>query len=215
MKQISSLRKAGRLAVAALALAAAQAHAGIVNVSEPEFGNAKVLDFESAPTGNVSRTDAIFSNFGISAVTTVASDFTDGFGSRANASKALWVNETGLAIAAPGGSNFADTVSYTIDFALRQTRFGFGVHDQNFTISIELFDGLTSVGTTTLNTGGSADLTMLYFASSSAFDRVVINSTGVSGGFAIDNLTLAAVPAPASVALFAFGALGLVARRKR
>jgi hypothetical protein len=213
--------RAGAIGSVAAMVIAASASAGTVTpITLGDFASASVLDFNSAPLGNISGTASLFTSFGIASVAVSANGIGDSFGIRPNASRALWANSGGLAIVDPGAGDLAaDGVGmvYTLVFAGLHSKFGIGVHDQGTLFTVAFFDGLTAVGSAVFDSTVDAnDLSMAYFANTDAFDRITITA---AGGYAIDNITIegsaAAVPAPASLALLGLGLAGLAATRRR
>ena len=204
-----------------VAVAAPRAHAIVVEIGLADFENPLVVDFETAALGPIAGNDPIFTNAGISSVTpTPIGADVDDYQDRANSSRALGANSSGLLIAAPGAADVADTNLWQIDFASPITRFGFGVHDQNVGPSIALTFFLNNVQVGTFSfASGSSDLDQRYFDSTVAFNALTIEqSSGSSGnlGFMLDNLTVD-VPEPGTLALFGVGlvGLGVAARRRR
>ena len=212
---------AGFVGMAASVMAASASAGTVTSITLGDFTNASVLDFNSAPVGNISGTSSLFTSFGISSVSaTFGFISSDGFGVRPNASRALWANDAGLTIVDPNAGDLADIVTYTIKFADLHTKVGFGVHDQQSDFLVEFFSGATAVGSTTFQSN-TADLFMVHLQNSDAFDTITI-SVPLPGGFAIDNITIeasepSAVAEPASLALLGLGlaALAPAARRRK
>ncbi|MEZ6233751.1 MAG: hypothetical protein R3B68_06140 [Phycisphaerales bacterium] len=120
------------------------------------------------------------------------------------------INEGLDGIAAGGG--------FEVTFSSPATAFSWLFVDQiNMGYQVELFNGAASLGTATATYGGGVG--SFPFPESQAdamgasFDRAVITFPNGSGGVGIDNLAYVAVPAPGTLALAAFGVLGLRRRR--
>ena len=211
-----------RFAVAICAmLALPGAHAAIVEIAPGGIDDPKILDFASAPLGNISDTATLFTDFGISSIsrTSNPSGSTDTFGVRTNSSRALWANSNGLVVVDPGTAGLENVTQYTLNFSDSHLRFGFGIRDQGFvanSLVVEIFAGGGSIGSIGL-TSLSTDLVQFYLESDVAFDQVVINATLQNGGFAIDNLTLETVtaPVPPILPLFVLGLLGIARHRRQ
>jgi hypothetical protein len=207
-----------------LALACSRGSAAITAITLGDFSNPRVLDFQSSPAGNVSGTDPLFTTFGISSVTAFSSgsiSFTDTFEVRPNSSRALWENASGLAVVDPGATRLAepatiggDALGYDLTFDSLQEKVGISTHDQGGFYFFDFYNGATLVGHfETFAT--SADTNEFYFSSDLSFDRFVLSTPG---GYAIDDITLdsvAAVPEPTSLALFALGMALMAAGRCR
>lgn len=219
------MRRTIQSGITALAfiVAAGAANAGIISViSLADFSNPQVLDFNSAPLGNISGTDTLFTSFGIDEVSTSGvTNYSDGFDERPNSSRALWEDVNGLRIVdpevVPATAFLGQPIAYTLKLSTAHSRFGVGVHDQAGDFTYEFFSSSVSVGS--ISQGApSADLFQVYFESDMQFDEVRISVSG-SGGYAIDNITLegsGVVPAPTILSLFGIGlaTLGWSRRKK-
>lgn len=211
----------GLALVSALAWVSGPVSAGVITeIGLGDFITPKVLDYQTAPLGAISGSASLFTNFGISSVSAVGSDFSDGLGNRPNASRSLWFNESGLQIVDPGaGGLAADQITYTIDFASAIGKFGWAWHDQDDAMLVEFFLGATPVGSVVSSgnhvAGGTTnDKRTLYLMNTDSFDRIAITNNTGFGGFSIDDLTLeaAAVPEPATIGLLIPG-IGLLGAR--
>jgi len=195
--------------------------AEVNKITEDDVGlaEATVLDFNSAVIGTIASTASLFTDFGIQSLSYLdsLSTYNDGFGVRNNDSRALWANASGLAIVDPGATSLGNG-GYEITLQQKNSYFGFAAHDQAGDYIITFYDGEAQVGTITtvldLVAGSSdgADKMTGYFYSDIQFNRVIVDE---SGGFAIDDITLGAVPEPASALMLVFGAglVGLIRRR--
>ena len=220
MKSYSSLNPRMTLfsAFALSIMLASPALAGtITKLNLSDFTNPQVLDFNSAPVGPISGTDALFTNFGISQVTTIASDFSDNFNVRTNSSRALWHNSDGLSIVDPGAPDNANEISYTLDFSSLHTKFGVGILDQREPFVYTFFNNAANVGSITIDTN---DMFQVYLENDMTFNRVTIIPEDGDSGFAIDNITLegsssAPVPEPSTMILLGTGLAGILAWRRK
>ena len=198
------------------------ASAGVVTeITLGDFSNASVLDFNTAPLGNISGTDTVFTDFGITQASGTGSGFNDTFNTRSKSSRALWFNAGGLAVVDPGDDdNAIVNQSFMFDFAEQHNRFGFGAHDQaDLDLTITFFDNLVEVGSIVITTVTN-NLSYHFLENTDSFNLVVIVAND-DGGFAIDDLTLdeasaADVPVSGTLAFIGLGLAGLgLARRRR
>ena len=189
----------------------------ITEINLGDFANVQVLDFETAPLGNISSTDALFTNFGIAQAITNAGLFSDLYNVRPNSSRALWSTDGMPRIVDPGAMFNAVDITYSLFFSSTHTRFGVGAHDEGGAYRFEFFNNFMNVGGITLSANDNPDLRQMYLENDMAFNSVLIRG---GGGFAIDNITLEGsivppVPEPSAMLLFGTGIAGIVAWRLR
>jgi len=197
-------------------------NAVVVQIGIGDFIDPTVIDFESVIIGPISGTDALFTSAGITSITPSPEGAdTDIYNVRTNSSRALGANSTGLFIADPGTAGAADTNNWEISFVSPQSRFGFGVHDQNDEpLLITLLLDEVQVGSLSISSP-DVEFFQLYFESTVVFNGLSVTQNATGGfGFMLDNLTIEStsqVPVPAAVWLFGSGLLCLVglARRSR
>ncbi|MEX0604284.1 MAG: PEP-CTERM sorting domain-containing protein [Marinobacter sp.] len=116
-------------------------------------------------------------------------------------------------------SNDADSVLWDI-LDGQYNAFGFYIsdaNDQGAALTLEFNDGTTETLdlTSPLRNGNIAYITLfsdVYFSNASL---VFNNGVGDNDGWGIDNVTLAKVPEPGTLALFGLGMMGLVIARRR
>jgi len=197
-------------------------NASIVQIGLSDFNNSTVIDFEGIPIGSISGSDALFTNAGISSViATPEGTNSDTYGTRANSSRALGANSSGLFIADPGAIGAADTNDWLINLESPQFRFGIGMHDQSFGNifpQITLFFDGTEVDTLSV-AAPNGDLFQIYFESTLAFNSLTISQPGIDSGFGfmLDNLTIetTVVPITPAIWLYFSGLIALIRIRKK
>jgi hypothetical protein len=132
------------------------------------------------------------------------------------------------------GANFleAESSSFVLTFASQIAAFGFygtDIGDFGGALSIELFNGATSLGLfevgNTIGDNGSTNGSVLFYGlvdTVNTFNRIVFRNTDTGDIFGFDNMTIGdvrqvtgTVPVPGSIALLGLGLLGLVALRTK
>lgn len=115
-------------------------------------------------------------------------------------------------------------LSFTADFTTQIDRVGFWLENwSNQTMSVQLFNGLTSVGTLSFAQTSTLTAEFRGLSSTNTFNRAVFtNTSNTNGFFAIDNFTfglsaVSAVPEPGTwlMMLLGFGAIGGAMRMRR
>jgi hypothetical protein len=108
---------------------------------------------------------------------------------------------------------------FDLKFTSLQNAFAMNYVDQSAisTFSLNFFDGLTNVGSTSFVTASINSAEFIGFSSSVAFDRVEIRETDTGGGTneLFQFYTAEAVPEPGALAIFGLGLLGLGYMRRR
>lgn len=214
-----------KLIVIACVLAfAGMVHAQIVQIDASMLINPSVLDMEGTPSGVISETDPLFTNFGLQRAFIVNDPGRhNAAGDRLTANvqgNGLVSQNNTLAIAAPQDLMDNQEVGAGYGFQLASgftaTQFGFLVIDQvNHSMRFDVFSGGANVGSLTFLHAGVFPNPEIYFESAVAFDEVhFIASPDPTGGWGVDNLTLGnVVPEPATLSLLAIGGLALIRRR--
>ncbi len=112
------------------------------------------------------------------------------------------------------GSSPPETI--TFDYLISSLSLNFA--GSTGTIFLSGYLGNSLVNTVSLNSASSFDWSLLTLTGGT-YDRVVFDASGTNGAFVVDNIVFersaAAVPEPASVAMWGLGALGLIAVRRR
>lgn len=131
------------------------------------------------------------------------------------------------------GTNYleAQSSSFVLTFASQIAAFGFygtDIGDFDGALSIELFNGATSLGLfqvgNTRGSGGSTNGSVLFYGlvdTVNTFNRIVFRNTDTEDIFGFDNMTIGdvrqvtgTVPLPGSLALLGLGLVGLTGLRK-
>lgn len=193
-------------AALALVLGAGTASAGLMPLDDP-IEDSEVLTFESlaAPVIPISGTAPVFTDFGISQVSAVASNGSDEQNQTGQSGNALFANASDLFVLPQGDTNpnlFGTTTSFTIELAEMHSNFGVSFQDQvGSTFNLEFFNGLTSLGTISKAIPTTQD-TPFRVNSTDAFNRVVISGGDGGDGWGIDNIEL--VPSVREITLADF-----------
>ncbi len=191
-----------------ISLAYGPANAVVIDIGSMTNPNV-VLDFDAMSAGATS-VGAINTAFPGAGITSIAFAGTGGSGNYSvvlGGGRALATDQTGTGLElVDTGSNFFEFGSVTITLDHLITQFGLALGDRfNTTPDLQLFDGLTLVGTHTLPTAdGSSD----FIQSTLAFDQIVITAPI---NWVIPELVIETtrVPEPSTLALLG---LGLAAR---
>lgn len=207
-------------------LLSSAAQASLITISDSALlSDASTIDFDGNAAGNIAGTASVFSNIGFSQVTTVGTPtFMGDFIFDVNGLGLTSLNGS-LAIGAQfseidsmlTGSGFAFGVDGTA------TQFGFEVFDEaNVTLRVETYLQGVLQQSANIFTGVSSPFAGFLFQSANAFDEFRVVSTADSGGWGLDNITLAGVertvndiPEPVTALLIGFGIAGLGLTRKR
>jgi hypothetical protein len=188
--------------------ASQQAIASPILIGSGAFVSPTVIDFSGIPTGQqiagqFSGSGVTFSGalYGMTNFGDISQFPSNGGGVIAS----NWIYGPGL-----------QGLSFTATLGSQQQRVGFYLENfPNQTVTVELFNGLTSLGTVQYHTAsltaefvGVQDLT--------GFNRVVVTNTrNTNGFFAIDDFQFeSAVPEPGTLLLLSTGLVALVSRRR-
>lgn len=193
----------------------------LVQIDPSALIDPRVLDMEGTPTGVISETDPLFTNFGLQRAFIVNDPGRhNAAGDRLTANvqgNGLVAQNNELAIAAPNdlmdNQEIGAGYGFQLAAGLTATQFGFLVIDQvNHSMRFDLFSGGSSVGTLTFLHAGGFPNPEIYFESAVPFDEVhFVAFPNATGGWGVDNLTLAnVVPEPATLSLLAIGGLALL-----
>lgn len=158
----------------------------------------KTLDFEAAPTGAISSTDSLFTDFGFSNVSLIGTaSGNDNWDSNTVGNGLAPVGSV-LSIVAPGDSfsNFDANSGFAFQISGTITQFGLLMVDQtNHTTTIETYANSVLVDSFSYtHTGGS-----LFLESSQPIDEFRVTDTSDGGGWGLDNMVIAGIDAAAQV----------------
>lgn len=203
------MRNFVRVAIAlCLGIGASNASAAVVNSTNP-------LDFdlvaESFPVTG-------FTNANITSVSgNLTLDNAQGVGLPATGS-AGYLNFTG---AIPGDEYVLNgDENFDLIFSSFQTAFAMDYVDASIasTFTLDFFDGVTNVGSTSFTTSSFGTVEFIGFTSTIAFDRVEVRENdGASNSdeFFQFYTTETSIPAPSGLLIFALGTVGFACARRR
>lgn len=217
----------------------------ITRINESDFINAESMDFLNEPLGSISTTDSLFTDFGISELTAVASAADGEEYARGDYQQALWAGETnGVEIVDNNGiagctqydqnnkcigdRKLSLVDYYLIDFSSDLSKIGFYMVDvwkplvftfYNNDIEIEVYDeevrGAWDGNMLGTGTGWTA---WRVFDSTVLFDQVRIESKNSNAdGFGIGEIRKESVPVsePSTLFIMALGMFGLISVKRR
>lgn len=217
----------------------------ITRINESDFINAQSIDFLSENLGSIATTDSIFTDFGISELTAVASAADGEEYARGDYQQALWAGETtGVEVVENNGDASCSLYDvdykcigerklslvdyFLIDFSSDLTTLGFYMVDVwkplVFTfykndIEIEVYDEATRGSWDGNNLGtGTGWTAWRVFDSAVAFDQVRIESKdSKADGFGIAEIRKESVEVsePTTLAIMALGIFGLISANRR
>jgi len=138
-----------------------------------------VMDFDLMAAGptTVGAIQAAFPGSALANITLTPRTGTGNYDSQDGGGRALGGNADGsgnLALIEAGGGAFGNIDSMTVDLIGLVTEFGFELGDWAGPFNVEIFDGMTSVGTFQFSTVGDARLH--FFSSDMPFNRVVFSA---------------------------------------
>ena len=191
------------------------------------------VDLSGIASGTViSPTDAIFSNAGISSLTTdnrasTNNEFYDS--GQFGAGRAIFNTEDGdLLVLDEGASVDYGSPTFIITLQNDVTEFGFRLADTSSSFAtpeVTFFNGNTQVASVLITESYNAN-TFFGFSLDMIFNQVIINTDTVGSGFGFDGVgitdltvgaasDLAPVPLPGAALFMATGLVGFFARRSR
>jgi hypothetical protein len=200
------------------------ANAGLITISEIDLLSDKsLLDFTSGPAGTVAGNETYFQEFGLSNVGLIGSSSVSGDTLNSGADGKALAIVNGLLSIVNVNDNIDDFNSgggYTFSFSRSFSQFGFQIIDQiNFDTTVQTFSNGVLVDSVTYMPAGSFPNTSIYYQSDAFIDEFRVISVNGSGGWALDNISIASksevseVPEPSTIALLALGLMGLASRR--
>lgn len=151
--------------------------------------------FGSRVDGNVSGTDAIFQNIGISSISASSSAAINDLYDSYYDGRALFYDGQ-LFFNSPGGGrkHYLGPTVFTFNLSGYYSKIAFKIPDYNTAMTATFYDNSTNVGSYTTANLNASGIDFVGFQNTSLFNKVVL--TGSTDGYGISQITMEAQPVP-------------------